>query len=83
VIHWDWALTLVAAVFIVKAVELFLRVLVDVAFDKVYPYMRSFAKATIATQFPQADGLVDELLPDDPATTPPNDIHHYEGTDQL
>jgi hypothetical protein len=28
-IHWDWVLTLVAAVFIVKAVELFGRVLID------------------------------------------------------
>jgi hypothetical protein len=64
-IHWDWALTLVAAVFVVKVVELFGRVLVDVMFDTIYPYIRSFAKMTIATQFPQASGLVDELLPDD------------------
>jgi hypothetical protein len=80
-IHWDWVLTLVTAIFIVKTVELFLRVLVDVTFDIVYPYMKSFAKTMVTASFPQAGGLVDELLPDDPATTPPDDIHYSKGTD--
>jgi hypothetical protein len=65
-IHWDWVLTLITAVFTIKTAELFVRAVMDMLFDVVYPYMRSFTKTVVATQFPQATGLVDELLPDEP-----------------
>jgi hypothetical protein len=80
VIHWDWVSTLVVAVFVVKTAELFLRVVVDALFDTVYPYMKSFTKATVVAQFPQASGLVDELLPDDQEWNNYDPTTKHEGT---